>query len=62
MSQRRKRASSETPEVDYVVNGLEVLGRAMVEATAAVVRGACIVVCCIVCGLFRPHRNKDRIR
>lgn len=54
---RNSKASSETPDVDYVVNALEVLGGALVEVTTAVVLAGCSVLCCTALGLYSLFRH-----
>lgn len=58
MSQRRKRkALSATPEVDYVVNSLEVLGRAWSRMLTAIVKGLGSGVCCILAYVHSSDRK-----
>lgn len=56
---RRSKVRSNTPEIDYIVNGLDVLGRALGQLVTGIVKIGCSVVCCTVRELS-SLRSRDR--
>lgn len=55
-----KQASSSTPEIDYVVNALETLGRVLTRAVITVVKNAAILICCAVWTLVKSVKDRTR--